>query len=152
MRVAERLSLARHEPWIVLAPLAAAQWAVLAAFALTVRRNGWLFYQGGDQTWFYTSAWELAHGRIPETLVGYLWPFLLAPLALLAGPNFLDGLPVIILAQVLVLAPLAVFCAYWVAARVGGVVDHRRRRGRLRPGPARGGAEAAGPRRRSVGQ
>ncbi len=120
MRVAERLSLARNEPWIVLAPLVVAQWVVLAAFALTVQRNGWLFYQGGDQTWFYTSAWELAHGRIPETLVGYLWPFALAPLAFAAGPDFLDGLPVIILVQVLLLAPLALLCSYWVAARIGG--------------------------------
>ncbi len=121
MQVAERLPpLARYEPWIVLAPLVAAQWVVLAVFALTVQRNGWLFYQGGDQTWFYTSAWELAHGRVPETLVGYLWPFLLTPLAALAGPDFLDGLPVIILAQVLVLAPLALFSAYWIAARIGG--------------------------------
>jgi hypothetical protein len=121
MQVAERLPpLARYEPWIVLAPLVVAQWVVLAAFALTVQRNGWLFYQGGDQTWFYTSAWELAHGRIPETLAGYLWPFLLTPLAALAGPDFLDGLPAIILGQVLVLTPLAVFCAYWVAARIGG--------------------------------
>ena len=120
MRVAERLSLARHEPWIVLAPLVVAQWVVLAVFALTVQRNGWLLYQGGDQTWFYTSAWELAHGRIPETLVGYLWPFALAPLALVAGPNFLDGLPVIVLVQVLVLVPVAVLCSYWVAARIGG--------------------------------
>ena len=120
MRVAERVSLARNEPWIVLAPLVVVQWIVLAAFALTVQRNGWLFYQGGDQTWFYTSAWELSHGRIPETLVGYLWPFALAPLAFVAGPNFLDGLPAIVLVQVLVLAPLALFCAYWIAARVGG--------------------------------
>ena len=121
MRVAERASaLARSEPWIVLAPLVAVQWLVLLAFALTVQRNGWLFYQGGDQTWFYTSAWELGHGRIPETLVGYLWPFVLAPLALLAGPNFLDGLPVIVVVQVLVLAPLALLCSYWVIARVGG--------------------------------
>jgi hypothetical protein len=121
MRVAERLQpLARYEPWIVLAPLVAVQWLVLLVFALTVQRNGWLFYQGGDQTWFYTSAWELGHGRIPETLVGYLWPFVMAPLALAAGPNFLDGLPVIVLTQLLILAPLALLCAYWVAARVGG--------------------------------
>ena len=121
MRVAERArALARYEPWIVLAPLVAVQWLVLLVFALSVQRNGWLFYQGGDQTWFYTSAWELGHGRIPETLVGYLWPFLMAPLALAAGPNFLDGLPVIVLAQLLILAPLALLCAYWVAARVGG--------------------------------
>jgi hypothetical protein len=121
MQAAERLrTLARSEPWIVLAPLVVAQWVVLAVFALMVQRNGWLFYQGGDQTWFYTSAWELAHGRVPETLVGYLWPFLLAPLAFLAGPDFLDGLPVIILLQLLVLVPVAVLCAYWIAARIGG--------------------------------
>ncbi len=121
MQAAERLrTLARSEPWIVLAPLVVAQWVVLAVFALTVQRNGWLFYQGGDQTWFYTSAWELAHGRVPETLVGYLWPFLLAPLAFLAGPDFLDGLPVIILLQLLVLVPLAVVCSYLIAARIGG--------------------------------
>ena len=121
MRIAERArALGQYEPWVVLAPLVAVQWLVLLVFALTVRRNGWLFYQGGDQTWFYTSAWELGHGRIPETLVGYLWPFVMAPLAVAVGPNLLDGLPVILLAQFLVLAPVALLCAYWVAARVGG--------------------------------
>ena len=120
MRVAERVLTSRYQPWIVLAPLIAAQWLVLALFALSVQRNGWLFYQGGDQTWFYTSAWELSHGRIPETFVGYLWPFVFAPLAFVVGPDFLDGLPVIVLAQVLLLAPLAVLCAYWIAARIGG--------------------------------
>ena len=120
MRVAERLAPLRRQPWIVLAPLVAAQWAAVAVFALTVQRNGWLFYQGGDQTWFYTSGWELAHGRIPESLVGYLWPFVLVPLTWIAGPDFLNGLPAILLFQVLMLLPAAVLCAYAVAARVGG--------------------------------
>jgi hypothetical protein len=120
MRVAERLVPLGRQPWIVLAPLVAAQWIAVAIFALTVQRNGWLFYQGGDQTWFYTSGWELAQGRIPESLVGYLWPFVLVPLTWLAGPDFLNGLPVIVLFQVLVLLPAAVLCAYAVAARVGG--------------------------------
>ena len=72
MQAAERLrTLARSEPWIVLAPLVVAQWVVLAVFAFTVQRNGWLFYQGGDQTWFYTSAWELAHGRIRRVRHGH---------------------------------------------------------------------------------
>ncbi len=96
------------------------QWLVLLLFALSVQRNGWLFYQGGDQTWFYTSAWELSHGRIPETMVGYLWPYVFAPLAFLAGPDFLDGLPVIVLLQVLVLGPIALLCTYFIAARIGG--------------------------------
>jgi hypothetical protein len=120
MRVAERLQPLGREPWIVLVPLVAAQWLVVAILALTVQRNGWLFYQGGDQTWFYTSGWELAHGRIPESLVGYLWPFALVPLTWVAGPNFLNGLPAIVLLQALVLLPAALLCSYAVAARVGG--------------------------------
>jgi hypothetical protein len=121
MRVAERVrALGRYEPWIVLAPLVAVQWLVLLLFALSVQRNGWLFYQGGDQTWFYTSAWELSHGRIPETMVGYLWPYVFAPLAFIAGPDFLDGLPVIVLLQVLVLGPIALLCGYFVGGRIGG--------------------------------
>jgi len=120
MRVAERLARLGRQPWIVLVPLVAAQWLAVAIFALTVQRNGWLFYQGGDQTWFYTSGWELAHGRIPESLVGYLWPFVLVPLTWLAGPDFLNGLPAIVLFQVLVLLPAAVLSVYAVAARVGG--------------------------------
>jgi hypothetical protein len=124
MRAAERLGLGplRRQPWIVLAPLVVAQWIVVAIFALTVQRNGWLFYQGGDQTWFYTSGWELAHGRIPESLVGYLWPFAFIPLTRLAGADYLNGLPAIILFQTIVLLPAAVLCVYTVAARVGGRV------------------------------
>jgi hypothetical protein len=122
MRVADRArALARgREPWIVLVPLLAAQWVAVAAFASTVRRNGWLFYQGGDQTWFYTSSWVLAHGQIPESLVGYLWPFLLVPVTLLAGPNLLDGLPAILVFQVGVLLPLGLLSVYVVAAKLGG--------------------------------
>jgi hypothetical protein len=121
MRVAERLApLARYEPWIVLAPLVVAQWISVAILALIVEHNGWLYYQGGDQTWFYTSAWEVGNGRVPETLVGYLWPYVLVPLTWLAGPNFLSGLPGIVLLQVVVLLPLGLLCAYAAAARIGG--------------------------------
>ena len=121
MRVAERLRpLARYEPWIVLAPLVLAQWIAVAVLALIVQHNGWLYYQGGDQTWFYTSAWEVGNGRIPETLVGYLWPFVLVPLTWIAGPSFLSGLPGIMLLQVVVLLPIGLLCAYAAAARIGG--------------------------------
>jgi hypothetical protein len=121
MRVAERWSsLARFEPWIVLAPLVVAQWIAVGILALIVEHNGWLYYQGGDQTWFYTSAWELGNGRIPETLVGYLWPFVLVPLTWIAGPSFLSGLPGIMLLQVVVLLPIGLLCAYAAAARIGG--------------------------------
>jgi hypothetical protein len=117
MRVAERLG---RQPWVVVAPLVAAQWIAVAIFALTVQRNGWLFYQGGDQTWFWTSAWVLAHGHIPETLVGYAWALVQTPLAALAGPDFLDGAPAVVLLQFLVLLPLGLLGIYAIAARIGG--------------------------------
>jgi len=121
MRAAERArALARHEPWSILAALVVAQWIAVAAFALTVRRNGWLFYQGGDQTWFYTSGWILAHGHVPETFVGWVWTLAMVPLAAVAGPNFLAGVPAVVVVQYLVLLPLGLLCAYGIASRVGG--------------------------------
>jgi hypothetical protein len=120
MRFAERLAPLAREPWVVLAPLIAAQWLAVGIFALTVRHNGWLFYQGGDQTWFYTSAWVVGNGHIPETLVGYAWAIALLPIPLLAGPSFLAGLPWLLLLQVLVLLSLALVAVYAIAARIGG--------------------------------
>jgi hypothetical protein len=117
MRVAERLG---RQPWVVLVPLVAAQWIAVAIFALTVQRNGWLFYQGGDQTWFWTSAWVLANGHIPETLVGYAWALVQTPLAAVVGPDFLDGVPAVVLLQFLVLLPLGLLGIYAIAARIGG--------------------------------
>ncbi len=101
-------------------PLVAAQWLAVAIFALTVQRNGWLFYQGGDQTWFWTSAWVLAHGHIPETLVGYAWPLVQTPLAAVAGPDFLDGVQALVALQFLVLLPLGLLGVYAIAANIGG--------------------------------
>ena len=109
-----------REPWVVLVPLLALQSLALLVFALTTPRNGWLFYQGGDQTFFYTDSWVLSHGHIPESKVGYAWSFLLAPLPLLFGPSFLAAVPAIVLLQVLVLAPIAVLATYGIGARLGG--------------------------------
>jgi hypothetical protein len=117
----ERVGLGKREPWIVLAPLVVAQWIVVGAFALFfVQRNGWLFYQGGDQTWFYTSAWMLGGGEIPETFVGYTLPFLYAPITWVAGSNILAGLPFVLLFQFFVLVPLGLLTIYAIAARIGG--------------------------------
>jgi hypothetical protein len=121
MQVAERLRpLARHEPWIVLAPLVVAQWVAVAIFGLTVQRNGWLFYQGGDQTWFYTSGWILSGGEVPETLVGYVWALVQMPVAAVAGPNLLAGLPAIVLLQFLLLLPLGLLLVYGITSRIVG--------------------------------
>jgi hypothetical protein len=86
----------------------------------SVPRNGWLFYQGGDQTFFYTDSWVVAHGHIPESKVGYAWSLLLAPLSLVAGPSFLTAIPAIVLLQTLVLAPIALLAVYGIGARLGG--------------------------------
>jgi hypothetical protein len=121
--VGERVRFTEREPWIVLAPLVVAQWIVVGAFALFfVQRNGWLFYQGGDQTWFYTSAWMLGGGEIPETFVGYTLPFLYAPITWIAGSNILAGLPAVLLFQFFVLLPLGLLMIYAIASRIGGRV------------------------------
>lgn len=121
MQVAERArAFARRQPWPVLAALVAVQWLVVAVFALTVQRNGWLFYQGGDQSWFYTSGWVLAGGHIPETFVGWVWPVVMLPIAGLAGPSYLVGVPAIVIVQFLFLLPVSLLCVYAIASRIGG--------------------------------
>jgi hypothetical protein len=107
------------EPWIVLAPLALAQCAAVAAFALVVRHNGWLFYQGGDETFYYTGSWVISHAHIPESEIGFAWSYLLSPLALIVGPSYLTALPVLVVLQTVLLLPLALYCVYAIAARVG---------------------------------
>jgi hypothetical protein len=115
-----RLGWLRREPWVVLLPLVGVQWLAILIFALSVPRNGWLFYQGGDQTFFYTDSWVLAHGHIPESKVGYAWSLLLAPFPALFGPSFLAAVPAIVILQVLVLAPIALLAVYGIGARSGG--------------------------------
>ncbi len=106
--------------WAVLAPLLVAQWLALLAFALTVRHNGWLYYQGGDETFYYTTSWMLSGWHLPTTPIGFGWSYLLTPLALFVGPNFLAALPGIVLVNTLVLLPVATLCVYGIASRIGG--------------------------------
>lgn len=115
-----RLPLAGARTWHVLAALIVVQWAAVASLAATVRHNGWTWYQGGDQLWHYSSAWLLAHGVLPVTLVGYLWAVLLAPVAAVAGPNLAAGLPAVVLLDLAVLLPVALLAVYGIAERVAG--------------------------------
>ncbi len=110
----------RGGPAVPLALLVLAQWIAIAIFAAVVRRNGWLFYQGGDQTFFYTDAWVLGHGHVPQSQIGYAWSFVLMPLTWIFGPNFLTALPAIVLLQVVVLQPVALVAVYGIAARIAG--------------------------------
>jgi hypothetical protein len=89
-------------------------------FALVVRHNGWLFYQGGDQTFFYTASSVLAGGHIPESEIGYGWSYVTLPIAFLSGPNLIAALPALVLLQTVVLLPVALYCVYGIAALVGG--------------------------------
>ena len=107
-------------PATLLVPAIAIQWLTTLGLALTVRHNGWLYYQGGDQLWYYISGWVLAHGQIPPALIGSGWPALLAPITTFAGPTLVPALPAIVLFNVLVLAPVALLCIYGIAKQIGG--------------------------------
>ncbi len=111
-----------REPWIVLGPLILAQWLALLVFMLTVRHNSWLYYQGGDQTFYWTTGWMFSHWRLPTAEVGWGWSYVLTPLAGAAGNIVLSGLPGIILLDTIVLLPVALLAMYGIGARIGGRV------------------------------
>ena len=124
-RVARALRVAAERteslpPVRVLAGAVAIEWLAVLGLALTVRHNGWIYYQGGDQLWYWSSGWLLAHGTLPIPLVGFGWPALFAPLAAVNGSSLVSALPAIVLVDVLVLLPVAVFCLYGIAQRIGG--------------------------------
>jgi hypothetical protein len=108
------------EPWRGLALVLGVHWVALALFTLSVHHNGWLFYQGGDQIWYWTAGWLLPDGAITEPLITQGWALVMAPATLVAGPGFVSGLPYTVLLQVLVLAPIALWAVYEIAARIGG--------------------------------
>ena len=114
-----RLALRSH-PWNVIGPLAIVQWLLLLLLTRRIAHNGWLFTQDGDGTSSYSAAWSLAHGHLPPALVGYGWPFLTMPLAGIAGANYLDGLPALVLLETLVFVPLGLLAVFGVASRIGG--------------------------------
>jgi hypothetical protein len=115
---ARRLEQVR--PLYVISVFVVVEWLVTLALALTIRHNGWLFYQGGDQTFYYTTSSLLWHRHLIPTSVGYGWSMLLLPLALVDGPNLLNALPAIILIDVLVLMPIAMIATYGIAERIAG--------------------------------
>ena len=111
-----------REPWRLLVPLLVVHWIAVAIFTTRVNHNGWLFYQGGDQIWFWTTGWLLGHGSITVPAVSQGWSMLLVPFAWIGGPGFVGGLPGTLLLQALVVAPVALWCVYELGARIGGRV------------------------------
>jgi hypothetical protein len=113
--------LAEVRPLYVVGAFVLVEWLVTLAVALTVRHNGWLYYQGGDQVWFYTESWFLRHAQlVPPTVIGYGWSLLLLPFTLFSGPDLLHALPAILLLNTLVLMPVAVVAMYGIGRRLGG--------------------------------
>jgi hypothetical protein len=106
--------------WLVLAVVVLAQWVVVGIVASIAFHNGIAYYTGGDDTWYYTSAWVLGHGHVPQGAISYGYPFLLAPIAHFAGPSVLAGLPFVIAFNQLVLWPIALLCVYGIAKTIAG--------------------------------
>ena len=128
----------RRRPLVSLAVLAVVQWLAILVFALTVRHNGWLFYQGGDQIWLLTTGWLLGQGDLGADL---------HRLRLAArgrsdhgctGPSFVNAMPPVIALQRARARP---------ARAVGDLRPRDADRGaRVRP-PGRGGLGGAALRR-----
>ena len=110
---------------VFLSAAVVAQWVAVLLLAIVVRHNGWLYYQGGDETFFYTIAWVISHGHLPETGIGYSWSIVEAPITAVAGPSFLVGLPAIVLVQTAILLPLALAAVYGMSKRLLGAVVAR---------------------------
>ena len=106
--------------WQVLAAFVVLQWTLVLGIAFVVRHNGWIYYQGGDQLWYYTTSWLLGHGHFPQPGVGYLWPIVMLPVALVTGPNVADAYPAIVVIQFLFFLPIAPLALYGIGRRLGG--------------------------------
>ena len=105
---------------LLLAGLVVAEWVAMLGVGRIAQHNGWFYFHGGDATWYYTSAWVLAHGHIPQGYIAYGYPLLIAPIAYFAGPDILVGTPAIVILNAVVLAPIALLCIFGIARMIGG--------------------------------
>jgi hypothetical protein len=109
-----------ERPRAVLGALVGAQIVGTLLLARSATHNGWVYFQGGDQITNTTTGWLLGQLQIPPTEVGYVWALVQAPITWLTGPTFVQALPPIVLLDVLVLGPIALYCVYAIAAHIGG--------------------------------
>jgi hypothetical protein len=109
-----------ERPRAVLGTLVGAQIAATLALALSVEHNGWVWFQGGDQIVNTTTGWLVGQRILPPTEISYVWPLVQTPITWITGPTFLQAMPPVVLFQVLILGPLALYCVYAVAAHIGG--------------------------------
>ena len=109
-------------PAPLLSVLIAIQLGVVAWLAFATPHNGWVWYSGGDATEYWSAQWTIAHGLIPQALVGWGLPILWAWAPIAAGPSLLSGLPVVVLVNALVLGPLALLLVWGLADQLYGRV------------------------------
>ena len=109
-----------ERPRWVLSALVVAQIAATIALGLDVEHNGWVWFQGGDQIVNTTTGWLAGQRILPPTEVSYVWPLLQTPITWITGPTFLQAMPPIVVFQVLVLGPIALYCVYGIASYIGG--------------------------------
>ncbi len=109
-----------RRPRLVIGTLIAANVTATAVFALAVRHNGWVWYQGGDQVAYAADGALVAGLHLPPADLGFGWPFVLAPISRLTGPAYTQMLPVVIVLDVLVLGSVAIVSVYSLANRIGG--------------------------------
>lgn len=111
-------SFAVRKRWWIVGLCIVGQWAFL--WHANIHHNGWIFQNGDDGPWYWTSAWAQASLHVPITAVGPGWPIILTPLAAVFGPDMANGLPAVIGLNVLLLAPASVIGMYLVAERIAG--------------------------------
>ncbi len=114
------VTVERIPPWAALGAIMLVGWGVAIAAGRIAAHDGWLYYHGGDGTWYYTTAWALGNGHIPAGVIGFGYPLLIAPIAAIAGSNLLDGIPAIVIFNQLVLAPIALVCIYGITRLLAG--------------------------------
>lgn len=107
-------------PWPPLVALAALQVAGTAVAASVLTRNGWLWTNAGDQVTYAANGWLLGRLHLPPAELGYGWPLLLAPITWATGSTWLEQAPLAVVANVLVLGPLALACVYGIALHIAG--------------------------------
>jgi hypothetical protein len=121
LTAARAAAYAERRRWWILGACVLGQWLFVGREALFgSAHNGWIYQSGDDGPWYWTSAWTLSSLHVPTTAVGLGWPYLLTPLAAIFGPDMANGLPAVMLLNVLILAPAAVVGMYLLGEQIAG--------------------------------
>ena len=119
MPPADRLRGAATRTGPFLAAAIVVQWLSTVIAALRATNDGWRFEQSPEAIASVQGAFDLVSGALPREGPGIVWPIVLSPVASVADTT--NGvLAGAVLLNVVVLAPVALVAAYWIAAKIGG--------------------------------